>query len=109
MDSFNLVVPHSKCASSDLYQQYRQLRGIVALNKGSLLPIDVANQSQPCAKFGLHPSMPTLKGMYEAGDAALLANVGTLHEPMTLAEYKAKTKIRPRECNAAAGASPSQL
>ncbi len=37
--------------------------------------------------FGLHPSLPNLAAMYGSGDAAFIANVGTLAQPTTSATY----------------------
>ena len=36
---------------------------------------------------GVHPSLPTVQRLYADGDAAFLANVGTLVEPISKAEY----------------------
>ena len=36
----------------------------------------------PCSEFGIHPDMPTLQAEYNNGDAALIANVGPLVQPV---------------------------
>ena len=54
-DSFNMIVPHSECGGThDLHQEYLDVRTNVALEKSSLLEINVPHQ--PCNKFGIHPS-----------------------------------------------------
>jgi cullin-associated NEDD8-dissociated protein 1 len=96
-DSFNMLVPHSECsAARDLYAQYHEVRGNVALQKGELLPIDVVNGTgkgqQVCRKFGLHPKLKTVQQLYQAGDALWIANAGTLVEPMTRHTFKTGRK-----------------
>jgi len=91
-DSFNLLVPHSQCFEADLYQEYRAVRSNVALEQGELLPLNTSGSGQPCRTFGLHPSLTFLKSLYDNGTAALLANIGTLVEPVTKAQFTAKTR-----------------
>ena len=91
-----MLVPHSRCANShDLHQEYLDVRTNVALSKSSLLEIDVPANSQPCNKFGIHPSLSVLKTEYDAGNANFIANMGALVEPLTKAEYNAKSKRVP--------------
>ena len=64
----------------------------VAIQKSRLLPVNVPDGTQPCNVFGVHPSMALLKELYEAGDAAFIANIGSLIEPISSrAEYRAKS------------------
>jgi len=91
LDSFNLLVPHSNCGSKDLHQQYRDVRGsVVRLEQNVLHSIDVPARNQPCDTFGIHPSMTVLKEAYDAGDAAFIANMGALVEPITKANMNSK-------------------
>jgi len=69
------------------YETYQQLRGGAALSLSELLPISVAVGTQPCSTFGLHPALPLLKTLYDAGDASILANVGPLVEPTSKEEF----------------------
>ena len=95
-DSFNMIVPHSGCgATHDLHQEYLDVRTNVALSKADLLPIDVPVNTQPCNKFGIHPSLSILKQQYDAGNASFIANMGALVEPITKAEYVGKKKRVP--------------
>lgn len=94
-DSYNLVVPHSNCATKDLYAEYATVRQGAAINDTVLLPINVPAGSQPCNTFGVHPAMPRLRQLYNSGDALFLANIGALIEPVTLAEFKKKSKRLP--------------
>jgi cullin-associated NEDD8-dissociated protein 1 len=113
-DSFNVLIPHSDCSNNDLQAQYQTLRTDVALSKNSLLTITApAEAGQPCDTFGINPALPLMQELYEDGDAAFIANVGVLVEPMTLDEWHAESKQRPpnlyeserSECRSASEAS----
>lgn len=93
-DSYNMLVPHSGCPENDLYEQYSTVRTNIALAKGSLLQIN-ASTAQPCAKFGMHPSMTNIHRMYNNGDALWFANTGPLVEP--LADKEAFKSARQSE------------
>mmetsp|Transcript_20151 Transcript_20151/g.41987 ORF Transcript_20151/g.41987 Transcript_20151/m.41987 type:complete len:2123 (-) Transcript_20151:67-6435(-) len=93
-DSYNFLVPHSGCGDKDMYEDYNTVRGNVALGKGSLLQID-SGSSQVCSKFGMHPKMNWLKQLYEDGDAAWVANVGVLTEPVTQDDFHKKSNKVP--------------
>jgi cullin-associated NEDD8-dissociated protein 1 len=95
MDSFSLLVPNSDCTPTNLLQQYQDTRDTVALDQDSLLSINVPEGTQPCNVFGIHPSLPTLKALYDEGDAAFIANVGPLVEPLTKDEYERDLKEQP--------------
>ncbi|MEW5685007.1 MAG: DUF1501 domain-containing protein [Pseudomonadota bacterium] len=45
--------------------------------------------------FGLHPFMGDAKGLFDQGRLAVLANVGTLIQPTTKAQYQAKSVPLP--------------
>jgi len=97
-DTFNLLVPHSNCDSRNVSTQYYTTRGAAALPYSTLLPITLnASQlgQQVCDTFGLHPTQQTLKQLWEDGDAAFVANVGALVEPLTKDEYIFKRKELP--------------
>ena len=99
-DTYNMLVPHSECNTDsvnglEMYASYAAVRSPLELAQSQLLEIDVPSGTQPCNKFGIHNKMPFLKELYDDGDAAFIANMGALIEPMTLAEYKAGTKARP--------------
>jgi uncharacterized protein (DUF1501 family) len=73
-DGHNTIIPISTAQQS--YSLYQQNRGGLALSRASLLPIVNGNDT-----YGLHPSMPEIRGLYTAGHAAVLANVGMLVQP----------------------------
>lgn len=88
VDSFNMLVPLSDCGTATTRAEYDVLRQHHALSTSTLLPISVPAGTQPCATFGLHPSLPALKAMYDGGDAAFIANIGTLVEPLNRADVQ---------------------
>jgi len=79
-DSFNILVPHSQCKNDkDMNDEYMSVRGEMALNKTSLLPIHVKEEdkgTQICDTFGVHPNLSILQELYKNGDLAFLANIG---------------------------------
>ena len=81
-DTYNLLVPMDGCPARDLYAHYASIRRTNAIPKSSLLPINVANGTQPCSQFGVHQSMSTLHSLYNDGDAAFVANIGPLIQPL---------------------------
>ena len=100
-DSYNMLIPYDGCGASDKFAEYHTARGEIALEKDTLLPITAhvrsRNSTQACSRFGLHPGMATVQRMYNDGDALWIANVGALDEPITKAEYDAKSKRTPAQ------------
>ncbi len=75
----------------DLYAQYEKVRGSVAIRKKDLLKIDASTSKQQCKKFGIHPSLPILKQLYDGGDALFLASIGVLTKFVTKDNYISDT------------------
>jgi uncharacterized protein (DUF1501 family) len=74
-DSYNMLVP----SDSAQYAEYAAIRADLALPQSSLLPLSLSDTGGRA--FGLHPGMGALQQLVNDGDAALVANVGTLLEP----------------------------
>lgn len=88
-DGNNTVIP----IDTGGYAQYSAVRPAASdinLPQASLLAIQPLNIGTP---FGLHPALPELQALFNKGKMAILANVGTLVQPITKAQYKAG--IRP--------------
>ena len=83
-DSFNMLAPRGNDGG---YAEYAAVRQDLALPQASLLPIAPLGYSGP--QLGIHPGMPELQSLFENGRAAFVANVGTLIEPVTKAQYLA--------------------
>lgn len=67
-DSNNMIVP----LDSPAYDVYARGRGMLALPKNTLLPV----QSGPSARYGFHPNLPGLRDLYNQNALAVVANVG---------------------------------
>ena len=80
-DSFNMLVPRSNAE----YAVYAQSRQNLAIDQADLLAINPAVPDG--VDYGIHPSMPGLHGLFEAGAAAFVNNVGPLIEPTTKDQY----------------------
>lgn len=91
-DSFNMLIPHAQPE----HDQYLRSRGGVhdpaanpyglGIARDALVPVvDAAGKA-----WGLHPSCAAIKPLFDAGQLAFVANVGTLVQPTTKAEIAGK-------------------
>jgi uncharacterized protein (DUF1501 family) len=78
-DANNTLIPFDTTG----YGQYSSLRGDLALAQNTLLPLT------PAPNFALHPSLPDIQTLFNSKNAAFVANVGTLVQPLTRAQYQA--------------------
>jgi uncharacterized protein (DUF1501 family) len=95
-DSYNMLTPYSGASATNAnsFTEYQSSRGNLALSQPALHQISPLNT--PGRTFGVHPSMPNLAACFEAGDAAFIANVGTLIEPVqNRAQVAAASKFLP--------------
>ncbi len=88
-DSFNTVVPTGGAMQAD----YVRSRGELALTSGLHALVPAAGGGP--AGYGLHPAMPELAALFNSGQAAIIANVGTLLYPISQAEFQAGTVPSP--------------
>ncbi len=96
-DSFNMLVPHAQ-AEYDVYAKSRggvydaagNNQGLAIARDGLLQVGDTAGKT-----WGLNPACPALKTLFDQGELAFMANVGTLVQPITKAEYAAKSRRVP--------------
>ncbi len=80
-DQGNTVVPRSGAE----YNAYQQARPSLALPAANLLAINPTSDSGPA--LGLHPSLSALQPLFNDQRVALVANVGTLSQPITRAQW----------------------
>jgi uncharacterized protein (DUF1501 family) len=80
-DHANLIVPRSGSG----YTDYMNARPTLAITQANLLAINPTGYAGP--PLGLHPAMANMQTMIGSGRAAVLANVGTLTNPITLAQW----------------------
>ncbi len=84
-DSNNTLVPLNTSANgANDYTAYSKIRGPLAIPAGSLLTLG----AQADGNYGLHPSLPGIQTLFNNGNLAFVANVGTLVQPLTVAQYK---------------------
>ena len=87
-DGNNLIVPMS---SAD-YSAYLQTRAVLALPQASLLPISAPSIGSP---FGFHARLAEIQNLFTGGQAAVLANVGTLIRPTTRTDLRNRQAVLP--------------
>ncbi len=80
-DHANLIVPRTGQA----YTDYMNARPTLAISQASLRSISPTGYTG--APLGLHPAMANMQSMIASGRAAVLANLGTLTNPITLAQW----------------------
>ena len=95
-DANNMLVPMDTAG----YANYQNIRkplssGGLALDQGTLLPITSKTNQQVGSilsnQFGLHPQLKDLQNLFSSNHLAFLANVGTLSQPITRAQFQAKS------------------
>ena len=82
-DANNLLIPFDTTG----FANYASLRGPLALAQGSVCQLGKA------PAFALHPQLPNLASLFDSSKAALIANVGTLIEPTSRAQFQALESI----------------
>lgn len=88
-DAFNMLIPREQ----SVYDTYANTRQNLAVIRDDLLPISAASQAY--SEFGLHPQMADVQTLYNSGNLAFLANVGSLVEPVTKVAYQNRTVQLP--------------
>jgi uncharacterized protein (DUF1501 family) len=86
-DSNNMIVP----ADTAGYANYAAVRANLALPQAQLLPLEQAG----VLNYGLHPALPGMQSLWTAGNLAVVANVGTLVQPLTKPQYQSSTTQKP--------------
>ena len=90
-DATNLIIPSD--ASS--HAVYASSRATLAVGRSDLLPIAPRRYSDG-RTYGLNPAAPGLQSLFNDGKVAVLANVGMLVRPTTLADYRAGRNLPPQ-------------
>jgi uncharacterized protein (DUF1501 family) len=91
-DSYHMLAPNT--CDNDVYEKFQAIRGKNSLSEGiglkreEMLNITANNPEQPCSVFGIHPNLSILKSLYDAGDAAFIANAGLMSEPVDVNNYR---------------------
>jgi uncharacterized protein (DUF1501 family) len=82
-DANNTLIPYDTAG----YNNYSTIRGPLAIAQSSLLPLT------PLPNFALNPNLPDIQTLFNSGNIAVVANVGTLMEPTTKAQFQAGTDL----------------
>jgi uncharacterized protein (DUF1501 family) len=85
-DANNTLIPFDTAG----YANYVKIRGPLAIPQtgaGALL------QLSAMPNFALNPNLPDIQTLFDNGNAAFVANVGTLIEPTTKAQFQAGTDL----------------
>ena len=90
-DTHNWVVPIDPTG----YAQYASARSELAWPLTRLQPITTTSQAAG-RSFGMPEELAPLRKWYEAGQAAVVANVGPLVRPITKAEFTAGVGLPPK-------------
>jgi uncharacterized protein (DUF1501 family) len=101
-DSVNTIVPYD-AAHYPIYSASRQGLALAqaAISGNNLNPL-AASGGLPGGlpsdggSYGLHPSMTALRGLFNSGKAAVVANVGTLLRPTTRTDYDNGNSLPPQ-------------
>ena len=78
-DANNTLIPFDTTG----YGNYASIRGDLALAQNTLLPLT------PAPNFALNPNLPDIQALFNSNNAAFVANVGTLIQPLTRTQYLA--------------------
>jgi uncharacterized protein (DUF1501 family) len=87
-DANNTIVPMDTAG----YANYAATRSYLALPQAQLLPLAVSSGTP---LYGFHPALPGLQSLWAAGSLAIVANVGTLVQPLTKTQYLSTTSLKP--------------
>lgn len=91
-DCFNMVVPRDAA-----YSVYQATRTSLAVPQASLLPLTLSQAALGGGQYGLHPQMTGAQTMFNAGRAAIIANVGPLVRPVNKASYDTPGTLLPAQ------------
>ncbi|MCA8925955.1 MAG: DUF1501 domain-containing protein [Planctomycetes bacterium] len=87
-DSWNMFVPRDNTN----YGIYAASRQNLAIPQGNLIAVAPA---APVVDYGFHPDCSGLANLFNNGNLSVVANVGTLLEPTTKAQYDARSVALP--------------
>ena len=82
-DSNNMVIP----MDSTSYQAYTSIRGVLALSGSDLTPTVTSTSGAP---YAFHAKLVELSNLFSNKELAVVANVGSLVQPLTRSSYQAQ-------------------
>ncbi|MDJ0920849.1 MAG: DUF1501 domain-containing protein [Henriciella sp.] len=104
MDHADTILPYDQASydelaavRSGLFGSYNATASDSSRNRANLLQLNAENAASLGGRsFALPPELAPLHDMFDAGDLAVLGNVGPLIEPTTRAQMENKTAILPK-------------
>lgn len=91
-DHTNTIIPYDPAE----HTEYVNARQSIAFVRDALTPTATAPvASQGNRPFAFHPALTAFKSLYDQGRLAVVANVGPLVVPTTLAQYRARSVPLP--------------
>jgi uncharacterized protein (DUF1501 family) len=88
-DSFNMLLPYDQAR----YDAYAAMRSDLALARDDVLPLNYLGPDN--RQMAVHPGLAEVRDLFDGGDLAFIANVGSLAEPTDRASYDAGTVRLP--------------
>jgi len=88
-DGNNLLIPRDPAD----WAQYAGPRGRLAIARDQTLSVKPTNVQG--REFGFHPAMTGIQSLFNSGKAAVVANLGTLAQPLTKAQYQSSQALKP--------------
>ena len=76
------------------YSTYANIRGANSIAQEDILTLN-STEGLADGAMGLHPSLKNTQDLFNTGNAAIIQNIGILAEPLTLDEFKDKSKQFP--------------
>lgn len=96
-DSNNMLVPIDGVARTN-YDSARPPGHPIHIGPGDALELSAPSGGfgqATATRFGVHPSMTHTRNLFNSGDLAFVANVGTLVQPITRSQYVAVPRTVP--------------
>lgn len=87
-DSNNTIIPMDDAN----YKAYTSIRGSLALPASALTPTVYSTANAP---YAFHGKLPELASMFSSKELAVVANVGSLVQPLTRAQYQGQQSPLP--------------
>ncbi|MEM9562014.1 MAG: DUF1501 domain-containing protein [Actinomycetota bacterium] len=91
-DQWNTFVPTDPAG----HAAYARARNGIARSLDEVLPVSPTDGFAGAGSFGFAPELSRLRALFDAGDAAVVANVGTLVAPLDKAGYAAGAPRPPQ-------------
>jgi uncharacterized protein (DUF1501 family) len=91
-DHYDTFVPNDPTSRA----AYMAARADIAQPAGSVLPINPIGGFQGAGTFGFAPEFAGLKSMFDAGNVAVVSNIGTLIRPIDKAGYENRSNRPPQ-------------